>query len=102
MIYSVREFLDLRNSDRQEDYLRAANEPAALEVWLEIVRDFPDMRAWVAHNKTVPAEILEILAKDPDATVRHAVAMKNKLSPELMMLLASDMDISVRQRIVYN
>lgn len=102
MIYSAREFLDLRNSDRPEDYLRAANEPAALEVWLEIVRDLPEMKVWVARNKTVPAEILEILAKDPDVTVRHAVAMKNKLSPHLMLLLASDIDFSVRQRIAYN
>jgi hypothetical protein len=60
------------------------------------------MKIWVAHNKTVPTEILEILARDPDPSVRSAVAMKNKLTPELFVLLANDEDFRVRQRIAYN
>jgi hypothetical protein len=60
------------------------------------------MRAWVAHNKTVPLEILEALVYDPSADVRHAVAMKNKLSPQLLLLLASDEDESVRLRVAHN
>lgn len=102
MIKNATEFLELRTSGRQADYLRSANEPAELQVWLEILENFPDMKVWVARNKTIPAEILEILSKDPDSQVRHAVAMKNKLPPHLMLLLAMDVDDSVRERIVYN
>ena len=29
------------------------------------------MRQWVAHNKTVPIEVLAIRARDPDARVRR-------------------------------
>lgn len=102
MIKNATEFLELRTSGRQVDYLRSANDPAELQVWLEILENFPDMKVWVARNKTIPAEILEMLAKDPDSMVRHAVAMKNKLPPHLMLLLATDVDDSVRERIVYN
>lgn len=48
MINSEREFADLRESDRQEDYLRAANEPAARDVWFEIVWGLPEMKVWAA------------------------------------------------------
>ena len=60
------------------------------------------MRSWVAHNKTVPLEILEALAYDPSPDVRHAVAMKNKLPPQLMLLFANDEDESVRLRVAQN
>jgi hypothetical protein len=102
MIESARQFVALRTSDRPEDYLRAANDSAETEVWLEVLRDFPEMKSWVAHNKSVPVEILDILAKDQNPEVRHSVAMKNKLSMQSMMMLASDSDESVRERIVYN
>jgi hypothetical protein len=102
MISSADEFVSLRKSEKPEQYLRAANEDAAPEVWLNIIERFPDMRVWVVHNKTVPTEVLIVLARDPDPAVRLAVAMKNKLSTELFELLASDRDESVRQRLAYN
>jgi hypothetical protein len=63
---------------------------------------FPEMRFWVAQNKSVPLEILEILARGPDASVRRMVAMKNRLSRALIDTLARDEDATVRQRIAYN
>jgi hypothetical protein len=60
------------------------------------------MREWVAHNKTVPMSVLEVLADDPDERVRSAVAMKNKLTSELFEKLASDSSDSVRAGIAYN
>jgi hypothetical protein len=102
MIISVEEFVLLRNSLEPLNYNRAADEDAPLEVWLQVIDQFPDMRQWVAHNKTVPISILEILAKDLDSDVRFAVAMKRKLTPELFELLARDPNESVRQRIAYN
>jgi hypothetical protein len=60
------------------------------------------MKLWVVHNKTVPLAVLTLLATDPDANIRSAVATKNKLPLDLMALLANDPDESVRQRIAYN
>lgn len=98
-INSADEFLRLRFSDDPADYRRAADEEAPLPVWREIVAGHPEARFWVAQNKTVPLEILEILAVDPDARVRHAVAMKRKLTPGMLARLASDGDESIRMRV---
>lgn len=99
---SPEEFVALRTSHRAEEYQRAATDTASLEVWLEIIGKYPEMRIWVAHNKTVPIEILLVLARDPDADVRATVAMKNKLTADLLELLAQDSDDFVRQRIACN
>ena len=102
MINSAKEFVALRSSEMREEYLRSATESAPIEVWHEVIDRFPEMKTWVAHNKTVPVEILETLARDSDARVRMWVATKNKLPEHLFLLLADDEDSSVRQRIAYN
>jgi hypothetical protein len=102
MITSADEFVRLRLSQDPQEYRRAALEPAELDVWHAIIRAYPDMRYWVAHNKTVPISVLEILADDPDERVRSAVAMKNKLTPELLEKLASDSSDCVRARLACN
>jgi hypothetical protein len=63
-------------SDAPQEYRRAAHEEASLEVWREVIRDQPDMRFWVAQNKTVPLEIPEELRWDPDERVRWMVRSK--------------------------
>jgi hypothetical protein len=102
MIRDAEEFIRLRTSATPADYQRAATDEVPIEVWHEIIQHHANMRSWVAHNKTVPEEILTILARDPDPDVRLSVAMKNKLTSELMMKLADDEDKGVRRRIVYN
>jgi hypothetical protein len=102
MIKSADEFIHLRTSGDPAEYNRSAHDEAPIEVWREIIVHRPDFRSWVAHNKTVPVEILAILAHDPSAEVRHCVAMKNKLPRELMIELADDVDQTVRQRIAHN
>jgi hypothetical protein len=102
MIACAEEFVALRSSRDPKEYLRAATDTASTEVWLEVIERFPEMRIWVAHNKTVPGEVLSVLARDPDPAVRSTVAMKNKLSEELFALLSRDTDDSVRERIAYN
>lgn len=102
MIESADEFARLRWSDDPAEYGRAADEPAPLEVWRDVIARFPELRKWVAHNKTVPHEMLAELATDPDASVRFFVAEKRKLAPELQILLATDPDDGVRARIAYN
>ena len=102
MIESAEEFVRLRESDWPEDYRRAAHEEAPLEIWLKVIEDYPQMRFWVAQNKTVPLRILEILARDPDPHVRGMVASKRKLTPEIQLILADDPDDGVRDRLANN
>lgn len=102
MIDSAEEFVRLRTSDLPAEYEQAAYDSAPLDVWRDVVRRYPEMRTWVAVNKTVPVEILSILARDDAVDVRFMVATKRKLTPELFDLLSRDSDETVRVRIVYN
>jgi hypothetical protein len=102
MIKSAEEFAKLRCSTSRAEQMRASEEEAPLDVWLEVVATFPELREWVAQNKTVPLAVLEQLARDADAKVRRVVAGKRKLTPELRGQLARDTDSSVRARVVYN
>jgi hypothetical protein len=102
MIESAEEFVRLRTSEDPAEYRRAAVEPAPEPVWLEVVERYPEMRSWVAHNKTVPPSVLERLAGDPDPQVRRVVARKRKLDPALMARLADDPDDGVRHGVVCN
>lgn len=76
MIETPEEFRRLRESENPEEYRRASHDVAPVEVWLEVIRRWPDMRFWVAQNKTVPVSVLEVLADDPDETVRDMVLRK--------------------------
>jgi hypothetical protein len=76
MIESAEEFRRLRESENPEEYGRAAHDEAPIEVWLEVIRRWPDMCFWVAQNKSVPLEVLETLANDPDWRVRDMVSRK--------------------------
>jgi len=102
MIKTVEEFIRLRNSEDEEEYLRAAHEEAPIEVWEKLISEHEDMKEWVAHNKKVPLSILEILSNDPDPKVRYSVAVKRKLNRKLFEKLARDSDESVRMRIALN
>lgn len=66
VLESAEEFIRLRYSEDPDDYYRAAHEQASTEVWLDVIQGYPDARFWVAQNKTVPADVLSVLARDPD------------------------------------
>jgi hypothetical protein len=100
VIESAEEFIRLRFSDAPEEYGRASSESAAPDVWREVIERYPEARFWVAHNKTVPLEILRMLANDPDPRVRSMVASKRKLTPDLLTMMAADPDESVRLAVV--
>lgn len=76
MIESPEEFVRLRSSDDPAEYGRAARDHAHEGTWREIIDRFPEMRFWVAQNKTVPLGILEILRQDEDERVVGMVRMK--------------------------
>ena len=102
MITSAHEFYSLRTSKLPAEYQRAANEEAPIEVWHEIIAAMPDMREWVAHNKNVPLEILEVLACDESSRVRRVVASKRKLPERIQLGLGHDADASVRHSLACN
>jgi hypothetical protein len=102
MITSADEFVRLRTSSERDLYSRAAGEPAPEEVWLEVIKKYPEMRKWVAHNKTVPNTILAVLADDPDYEVRWMVAQRRKADPAVLEKLARDPHESVRERVACN
>jgi hypothetical protein len=99
-IASAEEFVELRCSEDPAEYGRAAHDSATVAVWRDVID--PDMKRWVAHNKTVPLEILRVLAADPDAAVRSWVAAKRKLDRDLFVRLSADDDESVRHRLACN
>lgn len=66
----------LRTSEDPVEYNRAAHDEATEATWLDVVERFPDMRTWVAHNKTVPLSVLEVLRHDADESVQFTVRMK--------------------------
>jgi hypothetical protein len=102
VIETAAEFIELRSSDVLEEYTRAAHEEAPLTVWKQVIEEFPEYRFWVAHNKTVPVEILRVLSADPDRKVRDMVARKRKLPEELQLILARDSDDGVRMALACN
>ena len=102
MIGSADEFRCLRTSDDPEHYERASREAADEAVWREVIGRFPDMRFWVAPHKTVPLEILRMLAGDTDRRVRTMVASKRKLDRDLFLTLARDRDAGVRHALACN
>ena len=102
MIGSAEEFVRLRTSTDEDEYRRAAHDEASVAVWQDVIARYPHMKAWVAHNKTVPSVILDLLARDADADVRATVADKRKLTAEQFELLSRDQDPMVRGRIAYN
>ncbi len=99
MIESAEEFVRLRTSENHEEYFRAAHDEAPIKVWHEVIEKYPDMAFWVAQNKTVPYELLELLADHSEDRVRSMVASKNKLKEPLLLKLASDRSDSVRMTI---
>lgn len=76
VISSADEFVRLRDSADPAEYGRAARDEAPLEVWWDVCARFPDYRFWVAQNKTVPLEVLEVLRDDADGLVRWMVCRK--------------------------
>ncbi len=101
MIKSAEEFVALRDSAIKAEYDRSAMEEAPIAVWRDVIERFPDHRRWVAHNKTVPVEILEELCEF-DSDVRFFVACKRKLSHSIFESLSKDADTNVRIAISVN
>lgn len=102
-ITSVNEFVRLRTSDNPDDYLRAANECVSHDgIWDQLIEDYPDMKIWIVHNKTVSIPVLERLSLDDDPDVREQIARKRKISRLIFERLATDSVDYVRAALAYN
>ena len=66
----------LRTSEDPVEYNRAGHDEATENTWLDVIERFPDMRFWVAQNKTVPMTVLEILRLNADERVQRMVTSK--------------------------
>jgi hypothetical protein len=72
---------------------------ASTQTWLEIIHHSEEAAVWVALNKTIPLEVIEVLAKHSSAQVRRFAADKNQITPGLILLLVTDSDPSACLRI---
>ena len=99
MILSPEEFVALRASEDPDEYRRSSREHADIGVWLQVIDRFPDFRKWVAHNKTIPEEVIRILATDPNEEVRWTIAMKRGIPADVLANLSGDNDETIRNRI---
>lgn len=102
MIASAEEFIRLRTSDLKEEQDRASRDMADTSIWMEVITKFPNYKVWVVHNKSIPIDILEILAQDRDAEVRAAVARKRKINDKIFSWLAVDTDENVKYALICN
>ncbi len=102
MISSAEEFGQLRMSDCEDEQRRARHESAEEAVWRSVIADYPELKVWVVRNKTVPIEILRLLATDVDPRVRREVAAKRKLDHALFAALAKDSNEIVRRAVTLN
>jgi hypothetical protein len=102
MIITAEEFIRLRSSEEPEEYGRAAHDEASIQTWEEVIEKYPDYKKWVIHNKTVPIEILQRLAKDINPSIRAEVARKRKINEAIFQLLAADEDEGVRYALSCN
>ena len=102
MIRSAAEFLRLRTSEDAADQTRATHEAADDQVWLAVIEQHPDLRKWVAQNKTVPMSIIGLLLTDEDPVTRSWVARKRKLDRAAFVALSTDADERVRHALVTN
>ncbi|MFB7429629.1 hypothetical protein ACFC0K_40900 [Streptomyces hydrogenans] len=94
-IKTAADFVRLVESDDPEERQLAAWDDAPLPVWKSVIENYPDMRFWVAHNRTTPAEILRTLAGDSDWRVRHRIASRASCPGEILEMLSRDSHDSV-------
>lgn len=102
MIESAEEFVRLRTSDNPNEYHRAAWEEANDAVWLDVIKRFPEMIEWVAHNKTISEEIIRILAIGSSRRVLEILARKARTPTDLLFKLAQHEDETIRMSVARN
>ncbi|MES2503823.1 MAG: hypothetical protein V4534_02985 [Myxococcota bacterium] len=99
VLESADEFVRLRCSEIDGEQFIASWGIATFEIWKEVIDNHPRMRMWVAHNKTIPDEIIRILAVDRDRRVRSMIASKRRAPSDVLAILAKDEDETIRRSV---
>lgn len=81
---------------------RLTHDEASVETWRAVIASLPEARATVARNKTLPPELLIVLAGDEDPRVREEVAGRRGLPRSAQETLISDAEMLVRHRLAFN
>ena len=102
MIESAEEFVALCDRQDAEAIARSMRDTAPLPVWVEIINRYRERHLDVAQNQSIPDEILRILARVENPTVRAVVAEKRRIPRDLFPILARDPDPLVRQKLAGN
>ncbi|GLO59126.1 hypothetical protein GIB19_13075 [Pseudomonas sp. ITEM 17296] len=99
MSITAEEFRILCDDDEDTTF---AHQTASLEVWTEILNNYPELARCVAGNKNIPDDIIDRLSKSSDIDIRWKIATKRKLNRTVFERLAIDSDATVRHRIACN
>ena len=102
MISNINEYLYLADSDSKSDNDRIINEELSSDLISEIIKNYPERKSWIIHNKLIPVKILEELATDDNDDVRFTIAMKKKCNRVTFEKLLRDKNYSVRLAVIRN
>ena len=102
MIETAQEFVFLCCSKNDSDIARSLSEEASLDVWTDLIFNFKSHQIDVAQNRTIPSEIMRILAAQGDEVVRSILAEKRRLPPDLFDLFSKDPSSLVRKKVAAN
>ncbi|MFS2164216.1 hypothetical protein [Variovorax sp. Varisp62] len=102
MIKSADEFISLCNSKDESDIARSFADEAPLNVWEDLILNFRSHQIDVAQNRTIPYEVMKVLATQGDELVRSILAEKRRLPVDLFDFLSKDSSSLVRKKIAAN
>jgi hypothetical protein len=102
MIHTAEEFIRLCLSKDANDCQTSLSSEASLQVWNDVIENYPSNMIDVAQNRTIPDEIMIKLVDRGDKYVRDILAQKRRLTPSLFSVLASDSNEMVRGTIAAN
>ena len=103
MIKDVTAFLALASQPESQTTTNVLRSVSTTEdVWLDVVRDHPDLRPLVAINRTIPESILRVLAADNEPRVRTLIASRRSLPVDVFELLSQDASDLVRGAVAHN
>lgn len=102
MISNINEYLYLAESDNKSDNKRIINEELSSELISEMIKNYPQRKSWLIHNKFIPVKILQERATDDNDDVRFTIAMKKKCNRVTDENLLKDKNYSVRLAVIRN
>lgn len=102
MINSAKEFIQLIDSQTENNTYKATNEEATEQIWAEVSEHFPDYEKYILQNLTISDSTINLLSTSPNSLVRWWVAKKRRAGADVLNRLSKDNDPSVRQAVAAN